>query len=334
MGGFSVDMSYLRKQVADWDLPRDPLEDPTGIAVEFGKSLKELTQADHLSKLNLLVRSAIPWIHLKNLHDSSVVTGDTPLDLPPQLGDRRWWHSAYATLALLDMLNLKVVSYTCENKGWVSVHLTPKPGTGSQAENSLGAMGGHTDALHFPFPDEFEQSEEIPPPAPDFVVLTGIRNPESVNTRVARLAKLLETISSQAQDWLRQPIFLFRKQDTFQTEFKNLIGYPVLKQHDTYGDFIRFSSSRVAVDAQLYPDAAKALEELKAALVECREPICVAPGDVVLVNNRTALHGREALQKQEFGGNTRWLIRTYGYRHDTPGRFKDKSKPHLLSCDR
>src|SRR6266852_18684 len=79
MGGFSIDMSYLRKQVADWEVPRDPLEDPTGIAVEFGKKLQELTQAEHLSKLNLLVRSAIPWIHLKNLHDSSAVIGDTPL---------------------------------------------------------------------------------------------------------------------------------------------------------------------------------------------------------------------------------------------------------------
>jgi len=198
----------------------------------------------------------------------------------------------------------------------------------------MGAMRGHTDALHFPFPDEFEQAKNIPPPAPDFVVLTGIRNPNNTNTLVARLTKLLEKISSRSQDWLRQPIFLFKRQGTFETAADKFIGGPVLKRHDRYGDFIRFSISGVGVDAEKFPEAEKALEELGSALLECREPICISPGDIVLVNNRTALHGREALQKQLYGGQARWLLRTYGYRQDTPGRFKDSSKPHLLSCER
>ena len=334
MDGFLIDLGYLGGAVKAWKVTRDPLEDPTGIAAEYGKRLADLMQPAHLARLNLLTKSAIPWIHLKNFHTDSVVDGETPTDLPPQLGDQRWWYPAYATLALLGALSLRVVSYTCESQGWIFVHLTPKPGTGSQAENSLRAMGGHTDALHFPFPNEFDESNDFPPPAPDFVVLTGIRNPDGVNTLVARLSRLLENISSIAQDWLRQSVFLFQKQDTFVTKFDKLIGYPVLKRHSSYGDFVRFSSSRVSVDSEKFPEADKALEELRNALPKCREPIRIAPGDIVLVNNRTALHGREALGKEEYGGKTRWLLRTYGYRLDTPGRFKDNKRPHLLFCER
>jgi L-asparagine oxygenase len=334
MDGSLIDLGYLGDAVKDWTLTRDPLEDPTGIATEFGRKLADLMQPAHLARLGLLAKSAVPWIHLKNFHTNAVVDGETPLDLPPKLGDRRWWYPAYATLALLGALKLRVVSYTCESQGWIFVHLTPKPGKGSQAENSLSAMGGHTDALHFPFPNEFDKSNDTPPPAPDFVVLTAIRNPDGVNTLVARLSKLLESISSMAQDSLRLPVFLFHKQDTFDTKFDKLVGYPVLKQHRDYGDFVRFSSSRVSVDSEKFPEADKALEELRNAIPKCREPIRIAPGDIVLVNNRTALHGRDALGKQEYGGNTRWLLRTYGYREDTPGRFNDNDRPHLLFCDR
>jgi len=85
--------------------------------------------------------------------------------------------------------------------------------------------------------------------------------------------------------------------------------------------------------ADEFPEAVQALEQLRTALRKCREPICIAPGDILLVNNRTALHGRNAIVKEEYGGKTRWLLRTYGYRMDTPGRFKDMERPHLLFCE-
>lgn len=334
MTGVPIDLSYLAEPIRKWKPTEDPLQDAAGIALKYSNRLVRLLRADDLQELRHLVKSAIPWIHLKNFHPAAEVQGDTPEDLIPKLGDRRWWLSAYATLSLIAAMDLRVVSYTCENDGWVFTHLTAKPGSGSLHENSLYKMVGHTDALHFPFPNEFKESDNLPPPAPDFVVLAGIRNPDGVNTRVARLSKLLETISSEAQDQLRLPIFIFGRQETYTTAFEKLVGYPVLSQHHAYGDFIRFSSSRVVVEPEKYPEAEKALNELTLALKECREPVNVAPGDVLLINNRTALHGRDEITKEEYGGQTRWLMRTYGYRLDTPGRFKDPSKPHLLSCEK
>ena len=330
--GSSIDLGYLRDQLKGWEIERDPLDDPSGIAQDFGNRLAADMRRQDLNKLRLLANSAVPWIHVRNLHDADAVDGETPIDLMPWRGDSRWWRSAYATLALLGALNLRVISYTCENDGWIFVHLTPKPGQGSKAENSVGFMLGHTDALHFPFPSEFDQIGPLPPPAPDFVVLTGIRNPDRIDTRVARLSRLLENISSRAQDQLRRPVFLFAKQDTFHTSFDALVGYPVLMQDTKYGDLIRFSSSRAQVEKEKFPEAAQALNELTTALENVREPLCVAPGDILLVNNRTALHGRDAIPEQ-YGGQTRWLLRTYAHRQDTPGRFKDRTKPHLLSCE-
>ncbi|MCY1383429.1 hypothetical protein D9M69_715540 [compost metagenome] len=46
----------------------------------------------------------------------------------------------------------------------------------------------------------------------------------------------------------------------------------------------------------------------------CREmmrSVVVKPGDILLVNNRIGLHGRSEVGG-EAGGESRWLLRTYG----------------------
>lgn len=328
---FSVDLHALSPLTGAWQPSLSPLRDPTKIAEEYGREIADKLDPGDKANLRLWVMSAVPWILVKGLHDPSGVTQRTPQDLQPAHKREEWWPAAYSALALLGALGLRVVSYRCENSGCAFVHLSPHPGQGARAENSIQMMGGHTDALHFPFPHEYNARKNDASPAPDFVVLTAIRNPNRTNTLVVRLSKLLDIISSRAQDELRKPIYLFSKQDTFRGPPTELIGYPVLSRHPLYGDFIRFSSSRVSVEAERFPDAEIALKELREAIPKCREAVYVAPGDVLLVNNRAALHGREAIARPEYGNTGRWLLRTYGLRQDTPGRF-EKLEPHLLRC--
>src|SRR5262245_19629488 len=129
MIGDPIDLNYLADSIQKWRLVGDPLEDPTGIASKYGNQLVKIMKPEDLQNLKLFVKSAIPWIHLKNFHPVSEVTGETPQDLFPQQGDRRWWRPAYATLSVIGAIGLRVVSYTCESKGWVFAHLTPKPGS-------------------------------------------------------------------------------------------------------------------------------------------------------------------------------------------------------------
>ena len=151
MDGSLIDLGYLGDAVKDWTLTRDPLEDPTGIATEFGRKLADLMQPAHLARLGLLAKSAVPWIHLKNFHTNAVVDGEcfdsrSTVTADGGTATQRWRRSGRLAASS---------SYTCESQGWIFVHLTPKPGKGSQAENSSSATED-IDALHFPFPNEFE----------------------------------------------------------------------------------------------------------------------------------------------------------------------------------
>ncbi len=85
-------------------------------------------------------------------------------------------------------------------------------------------------------------------------------------------------------------------------------GEILLETHE--GVWIRYSHSNVIPIGEEGPatDATTALESI------CSESyvnIVINPGDILLVNNRTSLHGRGEVGK-DTGGQTRWLLRTYG----------------------
>jgi alpha-ketoglutarate-dependent taurine dioxygenase len=58
------------------------------------------------------------------------------------------------------------------------------------------------------------------------------------------------------------------------------------------------------------------MDMFEAACKACAEAYPLAPGDVILVNNRICLHGRAEVG-EEHGAKSRWLLRTYGL--DTNG---------------
>jgi alpha-ketoglutarate-dependent taurine dioxygenase len=59
--------------------------------------------------------------------------------------------------------------------------------------------------------------------------------------------------------------------------------------------------------------------------MNCAIPVALAPGDIAIVNNRIGLHGRTKVG-EEFGGNSRWMLRTYGL--DTSGLDVSQRHPN------
>jgi hypothetical protein len=57
--------------------------------------------------------------------------------------------------------------------------------------------------------------------------------------------------------------------------------------------------------------AEQASNQLEAACNQAAKPVVVQPGDVLVINNRLALHGRDKVG-DDVGGQSRWLLRTYG----------------------
>jgi L-asparagine oxygenase len=86
---------------------------------------------------------------------------------------------------------------------------------------------------------------------------------------------------------------------------------------------VRYSHSSVE-PTQPGGAAQVASDNLEAACNTVAVSLVIEPGDVLVVSNRHCLHGRGVVGV-EVGGQTRWLLRTYGL--DTSDL--DKTRRHL-----
>jgi L-asparagine oxygenase len=75
----------------------------------------------------------------------------------------------------------------------------------------------------------------------------------------------------------------------------------------------RFSHSSVSPAHEASPEAQGALDAIEAHCAANSLAVVLKPGDLLWVNNRRAIHGRGEVGTA-FGGQERWLLRTYGIR--------------------
>lgn len=274
--------------------------------------------------------------HLAGVFDAASLV-DTPEGFFPVPDTDGTVLGRAAALAVHGLLQLETISYGSENEGNLFVNLVAMPGAGAFAEKSKGGMRGHTDAVSFPFRGEDNPEDGRIAPSPDFVTLVGLRNPKGVPTRLMPLKDVLVRLSPADVEELKKPQFSIRAQRTFRQGTKRILGKehvvidaPVLK--DSSGDiYVRYSHSTVVPTVTGGP-AEQALNKLEAACNASAEAVVVQPGDVLIVSNRLALHGRGEVG-DNIGGQSRWLLRTYGL--DTSNlqqhkRYPPSTSSHML----
>ena len=187
-------------------------------------------------------------------------------------------------------------------------------------------MRGHTDACSFPFTHEFQEKFGLSP-SPDFVMLICYRNPDRVPTCVAPLSKILQALSEAAIGELQQSIYSIRTQGSFFVEHA-LLGVPVITVHPQFGYQIRYSHSNVVAPGDDAKNAA--ITELEEhAIPACLVDVLMSPGDLLLINNRTALHGRRKVGDNT-GPSSRWLQRVYAQLSESPKLLVDPRVPYML----
>lgn len=302
--GLSVD-----KQVAQ-------LAKPAQLSLELGLAASQLLRAaghEPQALQELVLRR--PYVHLAAAFDPTELP-ETPTGFCPVPDSRGTLAGRAAALAAHGVLILETVSYGSENAGALFVNLVALPGVGVVAERSTKSMRGHTDAVSFPLNgDDFEGDFRIAP-SPDVVTLVGLRNPDGIATRLMKLEDILGRLSESDIDELRKPQYSFRSQRTFVEGMKRILGgelvvtdEPILK--DTrLGPSIRYSHSSV-VPTEAGGPAELAANNLEVACGAVATDVVIRPGDVCIVNNRLSLHGR-AKVGEGAGGESRWLLRTYG----------------------
>lgn len=257
-------------------------------------------------------------LHLQKVFDAVTQLPDSPTDFVPLPACRPVHAARMTVLAINALLEQSPVSYGSENDGHLFVNLVAMSGAGRKAEKSVKGMRGHTDAVSFPFPGQHDPGNIRIAPSPDSVCLVGIRNPDDVPTMIISLHEVLKQLSSNDIAELKKFQFLIKCQGTFLEGTKRELGSPhqvdstnVLVDTEDGAPWVRFSHSNVAPSFSA-PDAAQAaIANMEAACLSVAKPVVVKAGDVLIIDNRTMLHGRSEVGK-EVGGNARWLLRSYG----------------------
>jgi hypothetical protein len=262
-----------------------------------------------------------PCIHLVGVFDPDVDV-DTPVGFLP-VPDAEATIVARASIIVANaVLGSSTISYGSENGGALFVNLVVKPGEGYEAEKSKGSMKGHTDAVWLPVRGEQHPYDVRISPSPDFVCLAGLRNPNQVPTTVMPLRSVLRHLTKDQLHELAQPQYIIGPQFTFKKRLKELFGFDLFVEGSQLlfwvddSPWIRYSHSSTQTDTEESKDADAAMDAFEAACKVCVEGYSLAPGDVILVNNRTCLHGRSEVG-EEHGAKSRWLLRAYGL--DTTG---------------
>ncbi|MDX8483142.1 TauD/TfdA family dioxygenase [Mesorhizobium sp. VK24D] len=285
-----------------------------------------------LDQAKIFASGVFGLLVLKNAVDVTDVTG-APQDMVDRTLPPAWHRIANAVTVLIESLELDLVSYLCENGGEPYVHLSPQKGDHQGADKSRDGMRGHTDGIIFP-PNVVERYHPHFPPGPDAVVLTGIRNPDAVKTNIALMSRIVRKLERPTIYTLMEKKFRFYPQSSFTVpaefldEEAHLDEQSVIEQSPN-GFRIRFSNSSI----QAMPgdaEAEKALDELKRAVADCYTGVSIEPGDVILVNNNTAIHGRSPVGMPGNENEKRWLLRTYAQIVRPAKYCLDKSKPFAL----
>jgi enduracididine beta-hydroxylase len=155
---------------------------------------------------------------------------------------------------------------------------------------------------------------------PDYVGLLCLRNPDGVVTRYVDVSHL--PISAADRELLAEPEFLIRG-DLSHTPDHNDAGtadsaafgqvasheklMPVLSG-DLASPYVRFDADFMEVPASR--EHADALTRLRALIDSSSAEVILAPGDLLIMDNLRAVHGRAPFRAR-FDGTDRWLLRAY-----------------------
>ncbi|MFE7315954.1 MULTISPECIES: TauD/TfdA family dioxygenase [unclassified Streptomyces] len=229
--------------------------------------------------------------------------GEVPAT-PVQHGSRALaGHGTSGTLTLVADLLGSLIGYEDEKNGALIHEVHPVQGEEARIENS-GAVDFdfHTENVHHPL-------------RPDFLGLLCLRQDHEgvAATRVASVREAEPLLTDREREVLQSVRF----QSAYPTSFSRHIDgprpttglHPVLFGRSPQS-FMRFNAhNTVATDAE----GEAALRALSRALESVRHDVILAPGDLVLVDNHIAAHGRSSFTPC-YDGKDRWLRRCYSLR--------------------
>jgi L-asparagine oxygenase len=200
-----------------------------------------------------------------------------------------------SALVLCGMALGEIVAFRAEKSGAAVQNVVPVPGSESVQSNA----GSQLLKMHV--------ENAFHPNRPDFVALSCLRkdHDEDAGLKVACITRALQLVPAEHRRILGEPRFRTDPPPSFHGAGRGT-AHAVLagawEDPDVRVDF----ASTVPLNKQ----AAAAMASLGDALESVCMTILLAPGDLAIVDNRVALHGRTAFSPR-YDGHDRWLHRIF-----------------------
>lgn len=239
-------------------------------------TMSEVARVDRAAAIVALVEGGgsgvlrLTGFAVANLGASGVICTEAEADLEAQLVD--------LVAAVGKPMRIGLASFPVQQVRPVAADATRQLSSGSRA-----ALAWHTEEAYRPDP-------------PDLVVLCCVRNPGRTATTWWSTGRL----DLDAPHWnsLREPVFAIEPDDTQDG----------LRRRVPVWDGFRLRADSHFMQRQDEPTAAEVWTRLVARIDADLQRVRLEPGDVLVLDNRRVVHGRDVFVAR-FDGRDRWLKR-------------------------
>ncbi|AZS85899.1 clavaminate synthase [Streptomyces griseoviridis] len=216
---------------------------------------------------------------------------------PTQPGSVERIATTAAAIITAAMLQLgEVVAFRNEKTGALVQNVVPVPGQETLQSNAGSVLL------------EMHNENAFHPNRPDYVGLLCVREDPTGQARLctASVRRALPLLSAQARQVLSGERFLTEAPPSFEALESVVPAHAVLQGAGEDPDIlVDFSATHPLDD-----EARVAMAELRDALVQVSSALALRAGDLAIVDNRLAVHGRTPFTPR-YDGTDRWLHRVY-----------------------
>lgn len=206
------------------------------------------------------------------------------------------FHSEFVLLSIARCLG-QPIGYLPEHDGSLVQNIVPVRGSeGSQISTSSRVeLQFHTETAFHPC-------------RPRYLLLLCLRGDSQAGTLVASVYDIVERLTHSDLEVLRQKRFRTAVDQSFLNGVPSGLGeaQPILSGSQSDLTFIYDADLMVGIDSE----AQDVLERLASAVRESSQSIVLEAGDLLVVDNNVAVHGRTPFTAR-FDGTDRWIQRTF-----------------------
>ena len=256
----------------------------------------------HIAQLPEAVRQAIADFHKKPHKSGALLIKGLPVGQLPDTPVTPTTPTAKDCTSELTLLTIaktlgEPIGYEPELGGRIIQNILPtKTASTRQVSTSSNvSLMFHTEAAFHPH-------------RPASLLLLCLKGDPAASTTLASIREVLPLLSSAAVETLFQARFRTAVDESYLHGRENTLGepVPVLSGELDCPSMVFDADLMVGMD-----DAAQsALAELSRAVATCHTSVCLESGDLLIVDNAVAVHGRSPFTPR-FDGTDRWLQRTF-----------------------